>query len=322
MAKKIKSELRRADWYNKATDKTEVRFYDGRKRATENQVKQYIKQNYNKLNQDKLSKDDAAYLGRVKGGHNRQRQAIRIDGKYVNKAFFDNPNNPIQWQKLAEQKGYKSVQELFNNDHDLYEKARNNYNSDNGLPYIYYSENILHYMDTFGGKFFINENPGNYEKNNNPAQMTKIKAMAKIDFTDKHLKRQFGAFTNQYDVSYRRGYTALHLNIPFEYTIEEYDLPEDFNDLETGVTVINSDTEEVRLKRELKKLKKNNVKDGRFTYHYKGKEKKGKSYKTVTGTFKARSIQEARSMAKNQVGGNGMLINVERKSAVKRPKKK
>lgn len=309
MAKEKK--LIRREVYNKKTDSTELRFYDGRKRATDKQVKEEIKANWQHLSKDHLSKEDAAYLGRVKGGHKRQQQAVRIDGKYVAKAFIDNPDNPIQWEAIAQQQGYNNVQQLFNNDKELYEKAREDYYSPNGLSFQYTSDTIQNYVDTFSGKIVINGKP-----------VTKLKALVTIDNIDKAIKRKFGSFFNEYNVSYKHGYTELHIELPNKAQIAEAESPEDLE--EHGVEVGYEQTDEAMYERQLAKWASadNAPDEDKYLYQYKVKEKtKSGQYRTKVKTTPARSITEAKVKIR-EANKKNIVINIERIKKPVAPKKK
>lgn len=100
-------------------------FYDGRKKATTEQIKGHIKDNYQILDKDKLSKENSTYLGRVKGGKNRAANAITDStGKMLPTKFKEQVEKKlgIKLDELARLKGKSSIKELFKDDNELKEK--------------------------------------------------------------------------------------------------------------------------------------------------------------------------------------------------------
>lgn len=318
-AKKVKA-LRRVTTFNSAEDKYEIRFYNGRKRATDKEVKNEIKANYKKLDPDQLSAKDRQYLGRVIGGHKRQAEKpVRIDGKFVAKAFFDQPDNPIKWNELAQARGYKSPNELWENDPKLYKVAKDAYYSEKGLEFQYTSDTILNYIDSFGGKIFING-----------IAMTKIKAIVFVDNIDKAIKRKFGSFYNNYDVNYTHGYTELHISTPTKENIKEAEEPEDLE--EFGTEVVRSgdgfsdeDTLEMQERLWAKNLVDGGKGAGSYEYKVTTKEKiKGKKakYRNKTETITARSVIDAKVITKNTTDKKNIILKIERIYKKDKPKKK
>lgn len=100
-------------------------FYDGRKKADPEQIKAHIKDNYQILDKDKLSKENATYLGRVKGGKNRAASAITdskgkmLSGKYKQQV---EKQLGVNLDELARLKGKGSINELFREEKEIKEK--------------------------------------------------------------------------------------------------------------------------------------------------------------------------------------------------------
>lgn len=193
-------------FYNKQTDKTEIRFYFGTKKATEEQRREYIKNNFNDVDRSQLSKEDSAYYGRVLGGKNRASEAARIDGKYIYKQFVR--KNKID--HLAHLRGFKNAKELFEKDKNYYEQAKKLYYAKNGLEYTYNSDGILNALSAFTGKIFINGKA-----------VTILKAIEKTDKADKEIKRKYGNFLNIFTVRYKKGGAELHLRLPSSKQIKD-----------------------------------------------------------------------------------------------------
>ena len=294
--------------YIKADDRQETRFYELKNghyhKLDGDALKKHIKANYEEYNFNDLPKPLQSYVKQIEGGKKRAKKAVRIDGKFLPQNFTDG-RNPDNWKQLAVDKGYNGdVQAMFDNDEALLKLARKSYNSKQGLPYIYYSDNIIHYIDIWGGKLFVNGK-----------QVSKIKAMALVDEKDKELKRKFGSFMNEFECTHKRGYTELHIKLPSGKQIDRCDDVDDFNDLDTGVQIIASDTEERKVRREIKKLDEKEVERGEkklYMYEYKGKLPNGKKWRTTVGKLEARSITEAKHFAKAVIGQSGILIYVKR----------
>lgn len=97
-------------------------FYDGRKKATTEQVKAHIKDNYQILDKEKLSKENATYLGRVKGGKNRAASAITDSkGKMLSSKFKEQVEKKlgVKLDQLARLKGKDSIKELFKEEKEI-----------------------------------------------------------------------------------------------------------------------------------------------------------------------------------------------------------
>ena len=296
--------------YNREADALETRFYKlegGRwKKTDEKERKQYIKENRDGLQINQLSKEDSIYLKRVEAGEKRIKEAVRIEGKIVNKSFFDNPNNPIQFQQLANERGI-TVQQLFNEDPEIYAEAVAAYNSTEGLAMEYHSDIILNRIDTFGGKIQINGKT-----------VSKLNAMHRVDEIDKIIKRKYSNFTNDFTVLYQRGYTIMNIQLPDEKQIDEAAEKEELQDF--GVNVIGSDTEEIKLQRDIKKWEENNIAPDRFNYEVHIKVKKGKRIISKTEKVSARSQIEAKSIVSKKI--SGAITGVDRIAKTKHKKKK
>lgn len=100
-------------------------FYDGNKKATPEQIKEHIKDNYQILDKDKLSKENATYLGRVKGGKKRAATSI-TDGKgrMLSSKFKEQVEKKlgVKLDELARLKGKDSIKELFKEEKEIKER--------------------------------------------------------------------------------------------------------------------------------------------------------------------------------------------------------
>ena len=206
------AKINKRSFYNKKTDKQEVRFYFGNKRATEEQKRSYIKSNFADIDRSQLSKEDNAYYGRVLGGKKRAEEAVRIDGKFIYLEFIKKNN----FERLAHAKGYKNDKELLEKEPALYKRAKETYNSEFGLEYSYNSETIIPAIETFVGDIFLRA--GEREG----SEISKLRALEKIDHIDKQLKRKFGCFLVIYYVKYIKS-SLLKVWIPTDYFIGQCD---------------------------------------------------------------------------------------------------
>jgi len=292
MAKKhIQPIVKTQSVYNKQIDDLQTKFYTLKNsrwhKATDKERKDFLRSNESKLDYRELSKEDKAFIARSKAGRERAKTAIRFDGKYVNNDFFENPNNPIMFGEIARQKGYKSVKELFDNDRKLYEKAKAMYYDPDGLPMEYHSDIIVNRLDTFGGKIFINGK-----------ETEKKSAIFQVDEVDKTIKRKFGNFINEFTVTYKKGYTEMHIDLPDVDFIDEISDAEDLE--EYGIYVIGSETLEEHVEKDKKKWEEKGTNPDRYKYAYKiNIMEKGRGKKQVVkekhGHVFARNKDEARS---------------------------
>lgn len=220
-------QLKGREVYNKKLDKIEVVFYNGKKRATDAETKQYIRENFDKINRDALTSEYNAYYGRVLGGKNRSKNAVRIEGQMVSKRFEEEEG----LKEVAKKRGFKSVKELFKKDKEYYDAVKNIY-SNTGLPYAFFSENIFSEINKHNGKIFINGKE--YDKGT---------AIEKVDKIDKKIFKEYNVYPIKYNVTYKKG-SQLHISLPTENFINTHDL-EEFMDEQDDIELIGSPGKEL-----------------------------------------------------------------------------
>lgn len=224
--------------------KSKGQFFIGKKKASEEQRREYIRDNFSKINPDKLAKDDRAYYGRVKGGKNRQKAAPRIEGKFISEKFIQEHG----LNEIAKSRGYRNAKTLLKNDPELYETIKNIY-SNEGQPHVLYSGDVFSFIDSFNGKIFINNE-----------EVAKVKCIEKTDFIDKYCVREFDAFMVQYNVLIKKG-NELHFDYP--ENIREYgDDVTRFIEENDGVEPLFSDKAKLSIK-ESNEKKLQAVEDGK-----------------------------------------------------------
>jgi len=290
------AKIKGRQFYDKKTDTIKEKLYVGRRLATDSEVKEYIKSNFDKVNPELLTPEYRAYYGKVKGGRSRSAQSIRIDGKFVSETFekqLSVTGRGVDFDGLAERLGYSNKKELLMNEPRIYEAAKQLYYGD-GLSYTYNSENVFNEIDKYGGKIFINNRA-----------YTKLKAIERLDYLDKLLKRNYGNYITEFDVVFKKGGGEIHFTIPTETEIESGEDLDDFD----GINLIESGKTEEQLKKaEERKFKKDKIPEGRFNYEYSalisGRRKSGK--------LSARTKHEARRMVK-ELGKKVIVVSLNRK---------
>jgi len=247
---------------NPDTDKAEIKF---NKKATDAEIKKYIKENFDNVNRDALPKEYSAYYGKVLGGKNKAAKAVRIEGKFVSNEFIDNTD----FKGVAKAAGYKDVNELFNKDREIYEAAKNLYNSDFGVPVKYGAEETIYKISNFKGSIFINGK-----------EYTKAKAIKRLDDFDKQLKRSQDIYYTEFWATYKKGGGEIHFTLPSIERVKDMDLEEllefaeNLEDRSFEVIESGRPAKEESQRDEIPEDKKD-----RYTYNYvilwKGRKKKG-----------------------------------------------
>lgn len=182
----------------------EIRYYNGKRLASEAEIKQYIKSEFDSIKKSDLPDAFKGYYGKVAGGKKRAETGARIEGKYIYKEF----ERKIKLNELAEIRGYKSGKELLEKDKEFAQSLSKIY-SQTGLEYSYNSDNVLKKVQSFNGKIKING-----------VEYSAKKAAEMIDKTDKKIKRAFGNFINVYNVKYKKGGAIMEFNLPSDKDIK------------------------------------------------------------------------------------------------------
>jgi hypothetical protein len=190
-----------------------LQFYTGRKKATDTEIKQFIKKNYEITPKEKLPKYYSQYLGRVKGGHNRQAKALRTEaGVFMTKEMQAQivKQTGIDVVKLSEKRGFKTVDELLKN--DLITKIQYDEAIGAGIEKSFNkttaAAKVIEFEEKLGGKIFINGK-----------QVTAKNAALRLNRTFNKLKRQFGNLEASVKFRYK-GRKELRINLPTDGQIE------------------------------------------------------------------------------------------------------
>lgn len=172
-------------------------FYEGKRKATEKQVREFIKKDYDVIRPEKLGAELRKYLGAVKGGKNRAAQAlITKEGHFLPKYIQDRAikNLGIDIDQIRKDKDYKTIKEVFANDHAL----RNSFDkliSVTGLEMWYSEKKSMDKIDSYTGKNFIL----------NGEKVTKDQMYKKVGQYARKLHRVFDVF----DLALRFKYTGI-----------------------------------------------------------------------------------------------------------------
>lgn len=200
--------LNRRSFYNKKTDKEEVRFYTGRRKATKAELKAAMRADMDQFNPDYLRPEDRQLLGRIRGGLSRAEKAVRIDGHFVSPLFL----KERRFDEQATIKGYATTKSLFEHEPEVYENAKRQYYSKDGIKVGEVSTvDLIKRIDTFKGDVFINE-----------IQTPKMSAIFRVQNFFSWAVREMNAYLVLYDIIYRQG-SHLHFNIPDHESIEIID---------------------------------------------------------------------------------------------------
>ena len=217
------SRLRVAEYYDKATDTTKVKFFFADKKT----IKAYLKERILTTNKEVLPKEYKTFLKQVEAGRQRQATGVKIDGKFISDKFLAINH----FEERAKLKGYKSAKELFANDKKDFDAAIKLYTNPKGFNNVFTSNTIIDAIDTFGGKFTINGNPA-----------TKRECILAIARLDSDLKRRFGSFFNEFTVNYTQGGAMMNLRIPDDSELDGEENDANLLDIleEMGIKVITS----------------------------------------------------------------------------------
>ena len=99
-----------------------IRIYDGRKKASEEQEKDFVKMNWNIINTDTLETPELRqYAGRVIGGKKRSLNAITSKGKFIKKDLQERiiKKSGVNVQALVKAKNVSGVRELFEKEPEI-----------------------------------------------------------------------------------------------------------------------------------------------------------------------------------------------------------
>jgi hypothetical protein len=201
--KKQQKPLNRREVFNPKTDKVEIRFYNGRKKATQDEIRAEIKANAEKIDPNQLGKEERSYLQKVLAGKARAAKGVKIDGKYVNPLFLD--ESPVDFRKMAQDEGFKSPEELLRKSKVAQQIAKQIYENPEGLKSEINGFDLIGDIDNWGGRIFINGK-----------EVSKKQAIQQTDSINSLMLQRFEGFTNKFNIEYRKGFTELHITLPTE----------------------------------------------------------------------------------------------------------
>jgi len=198
-----------------------IKFYTGRKKATQDEVKAFIKVNYLVINPDTVTAEQRRYLGAVKGGKKRQENALRSDAG----SFIDKKTQAqlielmgINIEAVKDGIGYGSYDEMFKDRPDIVEKFDKV--KGEGLTKSRNKGQIRDKIKDFKGKVFING-----------VETTKENAARRVNTAILTMNRTYG--TKDASVKFRyKGIRELNILVPTKGQITAHDDYGDF--LESG----------------------------------------------------------------------------------------
>lgn len=204
-----------------------IAFYDGNKKATEKQAKQFIKENTSLIDKDTL-KDVGLrkYYGAVKGGQNRAKNALydvktgrMLSGSIQEKAI---KNLGIDLERLSELKGVNNIRDLFKNAPEI--KKRFDKLQDTGISYWYAADKVKGKLETYTGSIFINGKE--YDAKN---------GWKKVRDTLSAIKREVGNIDAAIEFKYK-GMNRLDIKLPSKSEIEEFENNGDIDGIELYIS--------------------------------------------------------------------------------------
>lgn len=179
------------------------------------EVKNYLKQNFDTVRAARLSKDELSYYNKIKGGKAAARKALRIGGKFLSK---DSPIleyiEPIARSKGLTVKRYllenrESVQNFIDNGYDIAQRRSESYMND------------LEQMKT---KYvYVEDSEGNVKR------MSRIQVMKNIA----DLKQKASSLSTIVSIAIK---TKVYLDGKIVYVMPS---TEEIEDIETGEDLIN-----------------------------------------------------------------------------------
>ena len=190
-----------------------LQFYTGNRKATKEEIKSFIKTNYEITPKEKLSKEYSQYLGRVKGGHSRQKQAIRDDsGTFLTKDAQNalilalKRDMGINVPKIMEGSNIDSYDDIKKKNPKLAEDIERIKTT--GAERSHNKGTAAKKIMEFTGKVFINGK-----------EVSKETAARRINSTFSKLKRQFGNIDASVKFRYK-GTKELRINLPTDGQIK------------------------------------------------------------------------------------------------------
>lgn len=212
----------------KKGDKLAFYTYTGKRKvkATDSEIKKFIKDNHELIDKSKLSPEYAKYLGAVKGGHKRSSNTLRTDtGTLMSSKqqeqlikLYERATNSgvvnIDIKKVAQLKGYEDIVPYLI-DNPTAKKDIDKAISI-GVTISKNSTTAPKAIRNFEGKIFVNGK-----------EITQLGAVRKVNAVFKELRRQFGKLDASTVFRYK-GVKELHINTPPLELIRESKSIKDF----------------------------------------------------------------------------------------------
>lgn len=205
--------------YTKKLKDQTLRFYNGRRRATTEEAKKYIRENPSLINPKKLNDPELRkYAGRVKGGINRAKNALTDKGgKFLNADLQKKviKRLGIDIEALKKAKNVDSLREVFAD-----EKLKERFNKllDTGIVAWLDSRAAIAKFDEYTDKEIVW----------NGEQIRPTQAAKRIHDLFRSARRNLDAV----DVAFKLTFVGLDkvvVNLPKPSELEKYESAEDFN---------------------------------------------------------------------------------------------
>ncbi len=193
-------------------------FHTGKKKATESEVKQYLKINHElKFSKAELDTQYSRYLGAVRGGHKRADNSLRdAEGSFIPKDLQEQlvKQLGIDIEKVREGKGFESYDKMFAN-HPAIKKQFDRIQQ-TGIERTHNKSTAAKKIQEFKGKIFINGK-----------EVSNETAARRVNSTMNKLKRAFGSIDSSVKFRYK-GVKELRINLPTQSVIDESDGIQEF----------------------------------------------------------------------------------------------
>lgn len=195
-----------------------VHLYTGRKKATEKEIKAYLRANLDTIEKGALSKDLARKYGQIKGGVKRFESAkeSRIKGRYVDTGYLRAAKRMgIDLDAMVKASGEKSLNDLFEKNKGL-EESFKKLMSGVGLAMWHAPEKVIDIITDYKGREIII----------NGETYNKTKAKAIVRQVEQEVFREYEPVSQAIKVSFK-GTDQMLLDLP-EYAHYEGTSVEEF----------------------------------------------------------------------------------------------
>lgn len=190
-----------------------LHFYTGSRKATQDEKKAFFRLNNNIVPPDKLDRDDRQLLGRIRGGINRQNNAVKYKGMFIPKDLEKKAlkNLGIDIEALKKASDTDTIGKLFEKMPEV-KKQFDKLVSDTGITYWYNEKNLVDKINDFtGNKIMINDK-----------QVTATNAVKRVNTFINKMRRNLDLYYP--GIALRLNYVGineLHFTLPTENDISE-----------------------------------------------------------------------------------------------------